>query len=214
MASNKEPSARLETPPFIVMFPNAFKAVKSELADADATPKFGLTAVFDSSKWNETHKRKFKAILDALEASSQAAFKKPWASLKSDKKGLRRNEERETVFDFTPGKTYFANLTSTRKPDVIDVNGDPINAEEGNTDKLYQGCICKATVRVFDYDKKGSKGVALGLFNIQVLVSDPKKAPRRDNSKSASEDFSEEDESAFLGQFDEDEPEADDDSNY
>lgn len=214
MATNKTAPVRLETPPFIVMFPNAFKARVSDLAEEGAAAKYGLTAVFDSSKWTAAQREKFKAILAAMDAESMSAFKKPWASLKSDKKGLRRNAERDTEFDFVDSKTYFANLTSTKKPGVCDVNGDDIDATNGNEDLLYQGCIAKATVRVFSYDKKGSKGVALGLFNIKVLVSDPKKAPRRDNSKTAAEEFSEDDESEFLKGFEGDEEEVPDDESY
>lgn len=212
-SDDKPKRIRLQTPPFICMWPNLFRAKKSDLEkdNPDAKAKYGITAVFDVSKFSPRDKARWKAILAALDAKSMEAFQKPWAKLKADKKGLRPNEERDTPFDFVGDGAYFANLTTTSKPGVVHISEGDVSPEEGNDDLVYSGMWCQATVNVFSYSNK-SKGVALGLNNVRIIVSDEKKAPRHDGRTAASDDFDDEGDSEFLNRFDGDEEEADDDA--
>jgi hypothetical protein len=192
------------------MYPNVFRARKSDLDDK-AEAKYGLTAVFDPSKFNDKDKERWKALKNALNKASMEAFGKPWDKLPMAKRGLRNNvmpDTGEKKFDFMPESAYFANITSKNRPGVVDINKDDIGPEHGNDDSVYSGCFATATVNVFSYNNK-SKGVALSLNNVRILISDPKKAPRRDNRKAAADDFDEEGESDFLSGFEEDEPEVD-----
>jgi hypothetical protein len=208
---DKPKRIRLQTPPFIAMWPNLFKAKKSDLEkdNPEAKAKYGLTAVFDVENFTPRDKKRWKAIMDALNERSMEAHGKPWAKLKADKKGVRPNEERDTPFDFVGDGAMFANLTTTSKPGVVHITEGDVAPEEGNDDLVYSGMWCQATVNVFDYNNK-SRGVALGLNNVRILVSDEKKAPRRDGRKAASEDFDDEGDSEFLNRFDEDEEEVED----
>lgn len=186
------------TPVFRASFVNAFEARAMEEGQK---PKFGLTAVWTPSKFSESDKVRWKKILAALNEESMSRFKKKWKDLPANyKKGLRDGAEKADLEGFGEG-TRFANLTSMMRPGVVDVNREPIGPEHGNTDELYSGCYCRATVTVYSYDNKG-KGVALGLQNIQKI----KDGPRLDARTDAAEDFEDDVDSDWLeGQEDEDE---------
>lgn len=60
---------------------------------------------------------------------------------------------------------YFLNATSTTKPGVVDASLDPIISQ----DEFYSGCYGRASIKFFPFNKAGSKGVAVGLNNLQKL---------------------------------------------
>jgi hypothetical protein len=192
---------RLQTPPFIMAFPKLFKAEPGG-KDKTGALKYSVTAIWDPSKFTDADKRRWDAIKAALNDESMRLFKKPFKDLPEAtyKKGLRRNNDREEPFDVkrVGDKAIFANLTSSFKPGVIDINKDDIGPEHGNEDLVYPGCIAIAKVNAYAYNQNGGKGVALGLYNVRVLVSDPKKAPRMDNRRSAAEDFDEDVDADWL----------------
>lgn len=189
---------RLTTPPFICSFPNAFKA-KPGGKNGDGTPKYGVTAIWDKSTFSATDKKRWEALLKALDEESRRAFKKAWKDLNPlvYRRGLRKNGDRENPFEGFEDSAIFANITSLSKPGVIDINKDEISPEEGNEDLLYPGCLCRATVNVYSFENEG-KGVGIGLFNIQVISSDEDKYPRLDNRTKAEDDFDDDLDAAWL----------------
>lgn len=78
---------------------------------------------------------------------------------------------------------WFVGARTNRKPQVIDAAKNEVFTDED----VYSGCLMRASVSVFAYNKAGNKGVALGLNNVQVL----KKLERLDGRKSATDEFSE-----------------------
>lgn len=205
MAKNEEAPVRFQTPPFVMMWPHLFKAHANNFKDADPdqAPKFEVTAVFDKSKWTADHHTQWKALVAAVKGAAQRELGIPFEKIKQDKRGLRKNVERETSFDFVPDDAPFAKFTSFQKPGVVDRNGVDISPADGNDDCIYSGAYAIATILIKPYKhEKGGKGISLRLNNVMVLVGDPKVAPRRDNRKSAEEDFNQADESAFLENFD------------
>lgn len=212
MAKNDSAPRRFQLPPFIMMWPHLFKAHKADFKDSDGeqTPKFELTAVFDKSKWTDTHHAQWKALVAAVKGAAQTDLGIPFDKIKQDKRGLRKNSDREKEFEFVSSDTPFAKLTSYQKPGVVDRHGTDISPAEGNDDCVYSGAYATATVGIYPYKhEKGGKGISIRLNNVMILVGDPKVAPRRDNRKSAEEDFNEVDESAFLEQFDLDDADED-----
>lgn len=199
MAKSEAP--RLITPPFICAYPKLFKAEPGG-KDKKGALKYSVTAIWDPSKFNDADKRKWQAIKDALNDESLRLFKKSFKDLPEAtyKKGLRRNNDREEPFDVSRvgDKAIFANLTSSFRPGVVDINKDDIGPEHGNEDLVYPGCIAIASVRAYAYNQGGGKGVALGLNNVRIIGSDVKKYPRMDNRTSAAEEFDEELDSEWL----------------
>jgi hypothetical protein len=192
---------RLTTPLFRAHFVNAFKA-RPGMDGGSA--KYGVTAVWDPSKFTPADKKKWDDILEAIRDAVKADIKKPYEidAMGSYKTGLRKNSNREepfvgagSVYPDLSAATVLANLTSSFKPGVIDINKDDVSPEEGNEDLLYPGCFARATVNVYTYNQNGGRGVALGLNNLQVIISDEKKAPRFDNKTDAADDFDEVDDS-------------------
>ena len=183
---------RYVTPPFRISFPNLF--VPREGMDG-GEPKYGCSAVWDPSKFTAGDKKRWKAMLGALDAESKSRFKKSWDKLGDNfKKGLRDGEEKEELEGYGAG-TMFANLTTKMKPGVIDIEKTPIGPEHGNQDEIYPGCYCRATVTVYSYDNKG-KGVALGLMNVQKIAD----GERLDSRTDASEDFEDDVDESWLDQ--------------
>lgn len=80
------------------------------------------------------------------------------------------------------GMLYISARTN-RKPQVLDAAKNPIFSDED----VYSGCMVRAHVSVFAYNKAGNRGVGLGLNHVQVL----QKLERLDGRKSAEEVFTE-----------------------
>jgi hypothetical protein len=183
---------RYVTPVFRLSFPNLFEA---HAMDEQSKPKFGLTAVWNPAKFTEADKKRWKAIMAALDAESKRAFKKAWKDLPANfKTGVRDGAEKANLEGFGEG-TKFANITTKMRPGVIDAGKSKIGPEEGNADDIYPGCYCRATVTVYSYDNKG-KGVALGLMNVQKVAD----GERLDSRTDAAEDFEDDIDGEWLEQ--------------
>lgn len=59
----------------------------------------------------------------------------------------------------------FLNATSKRKPGIVDADLNPII----NPDDFYSGCYGRASLNFYGYDFNGTKGIAVGLNNLQKL---------------------------------------------
>jgi hypothetical protein len=67
--------------------------------------------------------------------------------------------------------TTFVNVNSNRRPGLVSKyagpDGKPTTID--NPDELYPGCVVRASLNAFAYDKAGSKGVSFGLNALQKL---------------------------------------------
>ncbi len=193
---------RYRTPVFRASFPHLFV---SESMEEGGAKKYGVSAVWTPKKFTDKEKKLWKTLMGALDAESKSKFKKAWKDLPANfKKGVRDGAERADMEGYGEG-TRFANLTTKMRPGVVDASKDPITIEEGNTDEVYPGCYCRATVTVYSYSNKG-KGVALGLMNLQKV----KDGPRLDSRTDAAEDFEDDIEEAWLEDADFEDEDGDD----
>ena len=175
--------AKILTPHFVAAFPSVFKATSY----MESEPKFSVTAIFHPKNFTPAEKKLWKKLQAAVDEVCVNTFKKKASMLpKNFKLGLRDGAEKPELNGFTDD-CVFANLTSKFKPDIVDLNGEPVSEEEA---RIYAGCIMRASVTPYAYNNVG-KGYALGLNNIQLLKWD---TPRIDGRTSASEDFANEDE--------------------
>jgi hypothetical protein len=77
---------------------------------------------------------------------------------------------------------YFLNANSNQKPGII----DGFKNEILDQTEVYSGCYGRASINFFPYNSNGSKGIAVGLNNIQKLSDgEPLGGARR----SAEDDF-------------------------
>lgn len=202
MADSDKKTVKFFTPVFRLSFPNLFVARRNE-DDPDAKAKFGLSAIWTPANFTPREKELWLAIMKELDAISRKDFGSPWKELPDNvKRGVRDGAAKAGMEGYGKG-TRFANITTHSRPGVITKDKEDIGPEHGNTELIYPGCYCRASVNVYSYGlKKGSKGkgVALGLFNVQKI----KDGPRLDNRIAAADDFDEEIDSAWLDQDDND----------
>lgn len=194
------------TPPFIAAFTQG--VWEAQPGQDGGPPKYNLTAIWNPTQFNAKDQALWKLIKDDLNAETTKAFDVPWDPAKlaeeNIKAGLRKPDKKKRELDgFKEPGIVFATLSSKFPFGVVDVRKNDINEEEGNQDLLYPGCLCRAKVNVYSYDNK-SKGVAIGIYALQVIVSDEKRYPRLDNRTSAAEEFEGDDyDASWLDQAEE-----------
>jgi hypothetical protein len=198
---------QVTTPIFPVSFPNKFEARKGF---ENSEPKFGLTAVFDPSKFSQKDKALWKTMQALADEVSMDAFKKPIKLLGPDfKKPLRDGAEKPELAGFGEGKR-FCSLTTNRKPGLVvrdKDTGELLDITDPND--FYPGCYAKAKVTCYAYKNVG-KGVAFGLQNVMKVADGPRLDGRADAKKDfADEEISEEDK-AWLDQQEAEAAESDD----
>lgn len=144
------------TPRFRVSFANVFRPGKP-MKEGEA-PKYGVTMLFEKD-----------ADLSLLrQAAHQAAVEDWGADQKEWPKNLRspfRDQGEKDFAGYVAGNK-FVNATSQQRPGLVDEQVRPIIEES----KFYSGCYAIAEVRAFTYDKRGNRGVAFGLQNIQKVA--------------------------------------------
>lgn len=74
----------------------------------------------------------------------------------------------------------YVTASSTSQPGIVNAKVEPVFEK----DDAYSGCTFRASVSVFAFDNV-SKGVGIGLSNLQVV----KKGPRLDGRKNAADEF-------------------------
>lgn len=172
----------LVTPIFRVSFPNVFEARSMD----DGPAKFGLTAVWDPSKFSAKDKERWQAMQALANEVSVGKFKKKIKDLPDNfKKPVRKGEEKEGLEGFGPG-LMFASLTTKFKPGLVDKDGKTKIVDD--PEAFYPGCYARATVTCYAYENKG-KGVAFGLMNVQKIAD----GARLDSRTDAEDDFADED---------------------
>lgn len=161
-----------------------YAAIFKPRAFEDQAPKFSIVLT-----WPKDEKEKLKPVVEAIVAAAKSKWgDEAVALLKGGKlKNPLRDGDTETDGE---GKPRFpgcffmtASASADRPPQIVDAKVQPI-FEEG---EAYSGCTFRASVNLFVFEKKGNRGVAVGLNNLQVV----KKGPRLDGRKSAEQDFAE-----------------------
>lgn len=157
----KEPQKTFTTPPCILAFGHLYrKHPTSKLGNKQPVEKWRYQGNFlfnpDAPGWDEiiTEVERLKALGDfdhcALKYSGHG---KSW--------------------DGFPGRNYINAKATDRKPKLrrLDEDGKliPVEEEEG---LLYDGCIVRASLKFFRYDKE-TTGIGCELVNVQWLKDGP-----------------------------------------
>ena len=123
------------------------------------TPKYSVSLIIPKSD-TETVAKFQKAFEDA--ATTNAAFF-GGAVPKGLKGGLRDGDAEKD--DPAYANSFFVNANSANKPGVVDANMNPII----DPSEFYSGCYGRASVTLYPYNASGTKGIAVGLNNVQKL---------------------------------------------
>jgi len=135
--------------------------------------------------------KKDKATIAKIEAAVKEATEQGKASKFGGKipKNLKlplRDGDEEREDDENYKGMYFLNANSTRKPELVDENRDPIMT----ADELYSGCYGRASVNFYAFNVNGNAGIACGLNNLQKLEDGDRLGG---GASSAEDDFGDDD---------------------
>ena len=123
------------------------------------TPKYSVSLIIPKSDTDTVNKIN-KAIEQAK--TENAAV---WGGTvpKGLKGGLRDGDAEKD--DPAYANSFFVNANSANKPGVVDANMNPII----DPSEFYSGCYGRASVTLYPYNASGTKGIAVGLNNVQKL---------------------------------------------
>ena len=152
----------------------------------------GGTAKFSTALLIPKGHPQLAALRDAINAEAVAKFGpdaiKEMAKTKSKYHHPLRDGDEEREGEAAYAGMYFANASSKRQPQVVDQKVQPIIDES----EIFSGCWANVSINVYPFDVEGSKGIALGLNNVQLV----KKDDRLGGATNAEEDFQVLDEAA------------------
>lgn len=153
--------------------------------DSTAKPKYGMTLLWTPELLKlPGEMERFKAVQAALMAAGVKKFgEERFAKLlKSDtfKKALRTDWEAK---DYPEG-TIFVNVRSDQQPGIVYADLKRV-AQEDIQKVIYPGAIVRVSLTAYGYDRKDSKGITLGLNNVQFI----KDGPRLDSRKAPEDEF-------------------------
>jgi hypothetical protein len=159
--------------------------------------RFSYVNVFEPTSMDEGQEKKYnlsilipksdKATMAKIHAAIEEATQQGLTSKFGGKKPATlknplRDGDIEKPEDDTYAGHFFINAKSTRKPQIVDANLDPIMSQE----EFYSGCYGRASITFYAYATAGSKGIAAGLENLQKLEDGERLGG---GSSSAAEDF-------------------------
>ena len=131
--------------------------------------------VFEKNTYNDNPK--YEITLCGLDPKdlgemSQAVMecvRKKWGNNvpKNLRSPFRDGSEKEELDGFKAGE-IFITFRTNRKPGVVDAKGHFLS----DPGEFYSGCWARVTCNPYAYDRRGNKGVAFGLNNVQKIRDD------------------------------------------
>lgn len=111
----------------------------------------------------KSDKATIKRINDAIEvAKQQGKASKFGGKIPANLKLPLRDGDADRPEDEAYAGAYFLNANANTKPGIVDKNRNPILAQ----DEVYSGCYGYVSISFYPFDKKGNKGIAVGLNHI------------------------------------------------
>lgn len=173
---------RLKLPPAVGMFVSLFTPVAGPGGEGEA--KYRITLVWP--KKQEPLLEEFKKAVQEVAIAKWGPTAPKLLKEGKLKMPLRDGDEKADQYPEFKG-TVFMTASSTRQPGVVDKKVQPVMDQE----EAYSGCVYRASVALFAFDRAGSKGIGVGLNNIQVVKGKEDGMPRLDGRRSAEQDFAE-----------------------
>jgi hypothetical protein len=183
----------MKNPCKVVTGPNtrwSYANVWEPKAIQGGTPKYSVSLIIPKSDTRTVER--IKAGIKAAYDEGQGKLKGNGRSVPalSTLKTPLRGGDAERPDDPAYRDSYFINANSTVKPDVVDVDLNPIITRS----EVYSGVYGKASIVFFAFNTNGNKGIACGLNNL-MKVRDGEPLGGR---SSAAADFAGEDDDDML----------------
>ena len=166
----KTKATKVTTPPFIASYPAVFEAKEN----LNGKLKYSVSMVFPEGTDMAPLKKAARAAVVAKFGTDKSNWPK---KIKMPFRDGNEDKDGEGVYK----NATFVSANSNNRPGIVDRNMNEIIDE----DDFYPGCLARATVNFYYFDKSGTKGIACGLNNLQFL----KDGERLDGRTSAQEDF-------------------------
>lgn len=162
---NQEKIPLILTPEFRVAFPAIFVPEAQE----GKRPKYSLTMLYPKA-----------TDLTPLRDLVKAAILSRWPDKASRPSGLKSPFNDGDAKDWAGfhGHT-FIRASSYQQPGLVDRQRQKVIDPE----RVYPGIWARAQLGAYTYDESGNRGVAFGLFNVQLLRDDEPFIKRRDASE-------------------------------
>ena len=156
----------------ILSYPHLFEkhGMTDSAGNQTGTPAYGCSVVF--SKTDAKTKSELDAAIKVAIQKGKEKF--GWKDATVQNKNFKLpvhdgDEEKLDKPDYETmykGKCYINCRNSRDMPQVVDINRTPIQEERD----IYAGCLVRVSVSAFPYDTSGSRGIGLGLHNVQKLA--------------------------------------------
>lgn len=145
-------------------------------------PKYSVSLIIPKSD---------KQMVQVIEEAIQNAMEKDkgkWnGKVPANLKTPLRDGDEERPDDENYADSYFVNANSTKAPQVVSLEKDPVTGKpiELGPEEVYSGCYARVSINFYGFNTNGNKGVACGLGNIQKLED----GERLGGGSSAEDDF-------------------------
>ena len=155
------------------------------------TPKYSVSLIIPKSDTRTV--AKVKAAIEAAYHEGESKLKgngksvPPLAALKTP----LRDGDTERPDDPAYANAWFINANSVKSPEIVDADRNPILTHS----EVYSGVYGRASINFYAFNRKGSKGIACGLNNLQKVRDGESLGGRA----SAEDDFATDDDEDFLG---------------
>lgn len=175
MANEKQLKTQIKLGPAVGSYANIFKPKAVNPGDE---PKYSISLLFEK----KTADKQLAELRKVIDYVATQKFGPKYKSLPKFHIPIRDGDVEKPENKDYAGR-LFVNMSSTRQPGIVNRHLVPVTDEAD----AYSGCKYVAAVNVYPFEKKGNKGIALGLNNLLVF----EKGDRLDGKKDASEDFAE-----------------------
>lgn len=172
-------SVNVTSPEAMLSFPSLITPKLGPNPKPGDVAQYGCTLVFPKgTDMTALKKAATEALKEKFGDKLESLLKNGSIKLPFRKVGDKYDEEKYE---------YFINVRRKDKPGIVDRYAGPDGkpAPLTDTEKLYPGCIVRASLSAYAYDVNGNKGVSFGLQHIQWR----EQGVRLDNRRSAVDSF-------------------------
>lgn len=185
-----------------------FRVAYCKLWKPDVDGNYGLTAIWDTTKFSKDEKVYFKALIDEVESLIKDKFAKTQKDLtvkqwlagkrpggyvvpfkRGGSEGCEADQNTEWLQQEAMDGMVIASLKSSkRRVGVLDTDKTLLDpAVDADTEKVYSGCYGAAFVTPFYFNKEKNQGISLSLQSFMKVKDGEPLA----GGSNAEEDFAE-----------------------
>lgn len=175
----QEQSTKVVTGKVRFCYVNAFEA---RAMNEGEEPRYSVCILIDKS--DKATLDKINAAIEAAKVVGKAKLAGKTGKVPANVKTTLRDGDIDRPDDDAFAGKMFVNANSSRRPQVVDANLNPIIDPE----EFYSGCYGRVSMTFYAYDFNGNKGIACGLNNLQKLEDGEKLS----GGSTAEEDFGDE----------------------